>query len=495
MIWLYVLLTATVALELLITIRPVWKFRRPLATVCMFLVSFATAGLLMQGPDLLAVTIAVVSAYRAFNLARVMEDRMHEQFARHMVRRTTLWLGLAQLAVFISDWTGATEGLQTVQVLYAMAGIQLIIALLMSWTFVRQLRASAPRHDPPSIVDRTLPSVTVAVPARNEDAQLEACLTSILASDYPKLEVIVLDDCSQDRTPDIIRSYAHAGVRFIRGSEPHDGWLAKNQAYDRLYEEASGSMILFCGVDVRFDRFSIRQLVLDMRGRKKSMMSVMPLNPGVRTVPLVQAMRYYWEMVPPRRLFRRPPVLSSCWIVEKAMLARTGGFPAVRRSITPEAHFAKAAIQDDAYSFIRSDARLGITSQKQSQDQYDTALQTRYPQMHRRPEVVLAVAASEAGLLVTPLAVAVYALVTLDLPLLLPVALAFALQVMIYVRLQSAVFPDGRHRYLSFVPAVFADIALLHYSMYRYEFSEVYWKGRNVCYPVMHATPNLPKQQ
>jgi hypothetical protein len=52
---------------------------------------------------------------------------------------------------------------------------------------------------------------------------------------------------------------------------------------------------------------------------------------------------------------------------------------------------------------------------------------------------------------------------------------------------------------LPFIPtlllpcAVLADIGLLHYSMWKYEFSEVLWKGRNVCVPVMHVYAHLPK--
>jgi hypothetical protein len=39
------------------------------------------------------------------------------------------------------------------------------------------------------------------------------------------------------------------------------------------------------------------------------------------------------------------------------------------------------------------------------------------------------------------------------------------------------------------------DMAILHYSMWQYEFSEVDWKGRNICVPAMHVIPHLPKLQ
>ena len=49
--------------------------------------------------------------------------------------------------------------------------------------------------------DKDLPSISVLIPARNETEELHACLDALVASDYPKLEILVLDDCSQERQP------------------------------------------------------------------------------------------------------------------------------------------------------------------------------------------------------------------------------------------------------------------------------------------------------
>lgn len=60
--------------------------------------------------------------------------------------------------------------------------------------------------------------VTVVVPARNEAAFIERCLTSILEQTYEDLEVIVVDGASTDATPDIVRALAEtdARVRLLR---------------------------------------------------------------------------------------------------------------------------------------------------------------------------------------------------------------------------------------------------------------------------------------
>src|SRR5436189_3406861 len=52
--------------------------------------------------------------------------------------------------------------------------------------------------------DSTLPPVTVIVPARNEERNIERCARSLLEQDYPDYEFIVVDDGSTDATPQIL---------------------------------------------------------------------------------------------------------------------------------------------------------------------------------------------------------------------------------------------------------------------------------------------------
>src|SRR5690606_4941791 len=101
--------------------------------------------------------------------------------------------------------------------------------------------------------------------------------------------------------------------------------------------EATGELILFCGVDVRLGPHAIRALTTTLLSRKKSMISVMPLRFYSKlNEAFIQPMRYWWELVPPRKLVNRPPVLSTCWLVARKQLAKAGGFAAVSHSIIPE---------------------------------------------------------------------------------------------------------------------------------------------------------------
>jgi cellulose synthase/poly-beta-1,6-N-acetylglucosamine synthase-like glycosyltransferase len=79
-----------------------------------------------------------------------------------------------------------------------------------------------------------LPSVSVCIPARNEMHVMTECLESVLASTYPKLEVIVLDDRSEDTTSTLVKAFARDGVRFVEGKKLPPGWLGKNYALLRF---------------------------------------------------------------------------------------------------------------------------------------------------------------------------------------------------------------------------------------------------------------------
>jgi hypothetical protein len=483
-------------LELLLFTAFGWRERRFVALLSVITFSAATGGLLAWKPGLGSVLIFLVSCYRLFNLLRAIKSRTEEAYLWHVTRRTSLRLILMQLLTLGLSLVAWQEiFVTTEQWLWGLAIVQLVVAV---WLFLQtrhNLGKTLLLDTSKRLSDQDLPSITVAIPARNEDEQLEQCLQSILASDYPKLEVIVLDDCSHDRTPDIIREYAHAGVRFISGDSPENSWSPKNNAYAQLAKNASGELILFCGVDVRFEARSLRKLVTAQLRKHKTMISVLPLNTEAQQLPYVQSMRYYWELVPPRRLFNRPAVLSSCWMIDRKSLEKAGGFAAVSRSISPESYFAREALKSDGYSFVRSDISLGITSVKRADEQVETLVRTRYPQLHRRPELVLLVSLAELFLLIGPLIIAIAGLwVGVGLLLEVIALAAFLAQVALYGVLEAKLFSRRQLLpLLAFPIAVVGDIALLNLSMYRYEFSEVLWKGRNVCLPVMRVIPRLPR--
>ena len=488
-------------LELSLWIPSFWRAQKVIAWVVAVGLLLSGALMILERSTFGSIMLLFISAYRIVNMLRIVKGRMEKHYLRRVVTKTGLQLMAMQLVIAVSWWACQHYGITLDSFWIIFSGLQLAGVLVVVLSTERHLRTTLPPKDVANLAKQELPTLTVAIPARNETDDLEACLATLIASDYPKLEILVLDDCSQNaRTPEIIRGFAHAGVRFLQGELPRDGWLAKNQAYQQLLDEANGELVLFAGVDSRYAPDSLRRLVAAMLAKNKTMMSIIPANTlqpmaAQSQSILLQPSRYAWELSLPRKMFNRPPVLSTCWLIRKNTLKSAGGFAAVSRSIVPESYFARVAGVHDGYSFMQSNEVIGITSAKAVPEQFDTSIRTRYPQLHRRPELVLILTLAEAFGFILPF-VLLAAKLVLQPPMtsLVVSVVTCALILYFYGRIVSLTY--RRFLLRGFLAAPFAalfDIVVLNYSMARYEFSEVIWKGRNVCIPVMRAIPSLPK--
>src|SRR5271156_2281449 len=119
-----------------------------------------------------------------------------------------------------------------------------IVALLRARRS-RSLDAAA--DTPPS----PAPAVSVVIPARNEAHNIGRCLKSVLATTYPNVEVIVVDDHSTDGTGDIAARIAStdARLRVLNNPDLPDGWFGKQWACWTGAGEAQGSIFLFADAD------------------------------------------------------------------------------------------------------------------------------------------------------------------------------------------------------------------------------------------------------
>ncbi len=494
------LFVALTALELCIWLPLMWRFRKAYASV-LLLGSIALLIILMaQDLKLWSVLIAILGIYRLINLSRLIKGRTQADYLYHSSLRTSIGLISTQFFVIVCAWITTELHITSLSLYYLLAAIQLCSVFVLLASTIRHLRKTVLPKLTETFADKDLPSLTVAIPARNETEELKACLESLLRSTYPKLEILVLDDCSQNkRTPEIIRGFAHDGVRFIAGKTPPDKWLAKNYAYQQLSETANGSLLLFCGVDVRFQPDSLRILVEAILQKQKTMISLIPKNSLPRgwspTELLTQPNRYAWEIALPRKLFRRPPVLSTCWLISRQALQASGGFAAVIRQPVPESYFAhQAASKGDGYSFLQASEQMAITSSKSPEEQLSTAIRTRYPQLHRRLELVILISLIEFAVFVWPAVLLFVSLLSSAWILAVLAGVIVCLQSLVYSKVFSLTYRKFMLRSIWLpVPAALYDIWLLNYSMWQYEFSEVNWKGRNVCIPIMRVIPSLPK--
>ncbi len=478
--------------EVMIWTGWLWSARKYLSGLVLVSLALISGYLFGVHASLWTAVIVYITLFRVINLLKLIENRITGDHLYFSTQRTSLTLILSQLSVILVAYINSQLLISQHYWLYVIGGLQLIAAIIVVLSTLRHIKHSRSREIIKTTSDRDLPTVTVAIPARNETDDLKLCLQSLIESDYPKLEIIVLDDCSQLRkTPETIRSFAQSGVKFVAGETPPEHWLAKNYAYKQLVTASSGEFILFCGVDARFDRDSIRLIIEDMLDRHKDMISVIPINrlpDSHRAESLIlQTNRYAWELALPRKLVNRPAILSTCWLIKHDTLQQFGGFDAIAGSISPESYFARQAIKhNDSYAFVASSNFGAVYSHKLLYEQQQTAIRTRYPQLHRQPEVTATVALSELLFLVLPLLMTVISLITADWTLLLISLVSYLLQAYAYSAIARFTYRKFQFRSLWLFPvAAVYDVYMLLYSMWQYEFGTVVWKDRNICLPLM----------
>ena len=119
------------------------------------------------------------------------------------------------------------------------------------------------------------PMVSVLVPARNEEANIERCLASLRAQVYANYEILVLNDNSTDGTLEIVNRIAGADkrVRVFDGQPLPEGWYGKPFALHQLTSQAKGDVFIFTDADTVHGPTSVSWAVSNMRRLKADMVS------------------------------------------------------------------------------------------------------------------------------------------------------------------------------------------------------------------------------
>jgi hypothetical protein len=136
----------------------------------------------------------------------------------------------------------------------SLAGVPLVIFLL-------NLGVYRPPQAP--INGTPLPSVSVLIPARNEEHAIRAAVESVLASRGVALEVIVLDDHSEDATPRVVHALAEndSRIRLESALPLPSGWCGKQHACHQLAGLARFTYLVFLDADVRLAPDALARMV------------------------------------------------------------------------------------------------------------------------------------------------------------------------------------------------------------------------------------------
>jgi hypothetical protein len=218
-----------------------------------------------------------------------------------------------------------------------LASVALILAAIPALVFASNLRLY--RSPPDSPDDGPRPAISVLIPARNEERSIRAALEAALASRGVDVEVVVLDDRSDDGTGAIVRAVARRDprVRLVMGPEQPAGWCGKQYACWNLASEASHGLLLFLDADVRLHPDGVARLVAFLQGAEADLVSGIPRQETGTLlerllIPLIHFVLLGFLPMRRMRASRRPSYAAGCgqlFLTRRSSYEKAGGHAAI----------------------------------------------------------------------------------------------------------------------------------------------------------------------
>lgn len=232
--------------------------------------------------------------------------------------------------------------------------VDLVLAVLLlgaaAWAqrLVADLR-TLPRPDAPvGGATPSAPTVSVVVPARDEELTLPALLRSVAAQGPAVVEVVVVDDASRDATAAVAQA---GGARVVPAGAPPPGWTGKAWACHVGAGATTGDLLLFLDADTVLAPGALAGL-LTAHARHGGLVSVQPHHDVVRpyeqlsayfnVVALMASAAFTRRTSPGHASTRTPMAFGPCLLTTRDDLARAGGHEAVRADILDDAALAAA---------------------------------------------------------------------------------------------------------------------------------------------------------
>ena len=175
-------------------------------------------------------------------------------------------------------------GMVVLVIVISITGIVLILAawtLIFEWTLPRIPRSKGDTYD--------LPSVSIIVPARDEEKNIRRCLRSLIEQEYDRFEIIAVDDRSSDETKNIILEMAQtcSRIKLIEVTELPEGWVGKCNALHLGARIATGEWLLFTDADTQHERHGLADSIYYALSNKIDLLTYWPLL----------EVRSFWEKV------------------------------------------------------------------------------------------------------------------------------------------------------------------------------------------------------
>ena len=246
---------------------------------------------------------------------------------------------------------------------------------------------------PPNRPLAPAPSVTVVVPARDEEASIGRCVTALLAQDYPgTLRIVVVNDDSQDGTRQVLESFVDPRLTVIQGAERPRGWSGKLWALNQGIEAADSAFLLLTDADIERRPEHVSTLVAKAQAGGFDMVSEMvALNcASLAERALVPAFVFFFALLYPFALVndagsRVAAAAGGTVLIRATALARIGGIAAMRGALIDDVTLAGLVKAQGRIWLGHSQLAASIRPYPRALDVWRMVTRTAYVQLRFSP--------------------------------------------------------------------------------------------------------------
>lgn len=220
-------------------------------------------------------------------------------------------------------------------------------------------------------------SVTVLLPVRNEENNIERCIGGLKAQiNVRQLRVIVIDDQSTDKTAEIASESIGEDLRFtiMNADSPRVGWLGKVSALQSGFDKAQSEIIITLDADVYLQPHAIATAVNLLHEIKVDFLSPYPQQIAISFAEkIIQPLLHWsWMTTVILRLAEKHPLVSTAiangqfFLVRKTALDEIGGFSSVQSKILDDIEIARSLIRAGYRGTVAEGADIAQTHMYQN---------------------------------------------------------------------------------------------------------------------------------
>ncbi|CAA9589916.1 MAG: Glycosyl transferase, family 2 [uncultured Thermomicrobiales bacterium] len=228
-----------------------------------------------------------------------------------------------------------------------------LCALMAVRQWARVRRAFAETVTPEDLPLRSpAPRVAIILPVRDEAANIDAVVASLLAQEGVDYELLVLDDGSTDATPALLAAWAARDARLLvkRIDTLPPGWAGKAHALHIGAELTTAEWLLFTDADTRHAPAALRAMLGHATRQGDDLLSLIPeiayVGPGMRLLTPLGGIALL-ERATPAEL--RDPLhagaiaIGQYILIRRAIYERVGGYanPRLRATFADDVHLAE----------------------------------------------------------------------------------------------------------------------------------------------------------